>query len=1214
MELDGNVHLIGTQGVGKSTLLRAILFFYNAHKTKLGIPREKKGFDEYYFSYQNSYIIYEIVKNDIPFCVLAYKINGKVAYRFFNSAYKKELFIDENNRAFESWEKIRMAFGKNIYYTPIVASYEDFRRIIYGDNKGLKSEFRKYALIESKQYQNIPRTIQNVFLNSNLEAQFIKDTIIKSLNEEEYAIDLENYAKNHLRDFESQLNDIKIWSKKNKKGQIVVRKQADKIIDKYRVFNYLKREKKSLARQLAARMNFIEREKPAVLSNFKREQIALDQLFQEIRNLEDLHKKREQKLVSDIDHIKKELKKAREKQKDYEVRGIEAVIKKVAEKEGLIFEKVGLTNERNLLNSKFAEISQKFEALMAQERNRQQELLNAKNAEINKTVGEFADRKNDLLETYEKLIKQVIENGQEQKEAAKNALNEILEEENRIKRQKAELKHQRFFGTEIEATEKEKTAIEKEIYNTENNTKATKSEINTLRKEWTLEEKDLERDIALKIEKAKEKQQKLSEQIQHIEKNINQSKSSFYGWLNDNVPNWQNNIGKIADEDEVLFNTELNPSLSDAENATFYGVKLNLNALRRRVKSEKEYRQEIAILKNNAGEARKSIAKLENEKENDRQKLKRKFRKKLKGLEESIAENEYKLSQSEGRLDKIKLNLDDWLEESKSEKKNQVEKLENELEAVTSKKLKAATHLDELKKSLGRKISLKETERKKEVGALENEKQLRIAELEKSIAKNKQKSERRMEELKKQQISALEDKGADTQRLQEIEKELDQLESSLTFIGQNETLVIEYKKDKRELLDKVPEMRAEKTGLEKKRANIAAVHKTELDKNNEKLRKQKLFVNSLEGELKKYDGDLESFEKFQKSDAFRDVRAEFSETLEEKETSKLATALVSAINENHYKSIETFKQLQQAINAFIGNFGESNIFRFKVKLNTDEDFLGFARDLKEFIEEDKINEFENRVNARFAHIIQLIGRETNDLVSKEAEIEKIIKKINDDFVAKNFVEAIKHMEMRTQKSSNPVVRLLINIKEYNDENSLILGETNLFTTSQSGSKNQKAVDLLKQLIKELERYKSSTLSLSESFDLQFRIVENDNDSGWVEKLAHVGSEGTDVLVKAMINILLLNVFKETASKKFKEFKLHCMMDEIGRLHPNNVRGILRFANERNIMLINGSPTSQSATDYKYTYKLAKQQSKSDSKKYITKINRLVKVNAKVLNG
>ena len=38
VKLDGNVHFIGTQGVGKSTLLRAILFFYNADKLRLGIP------------------------------------------------------------------------------------------------------------------------------------------------------------------------------------------------------------------------------------------------------------------------------------------------------------------------------------------------------------------------------------------------------------------------------------------------------------------------------------------------------------------------------------------------------------------------------------------------------------------------------------------------------------------------------------------------------------------------------------------------------------------------------------------------------------------------------------------------------------------------------------------------------------------------------------------------------------------------------------------------------------------------------------------------------------------------------------------------------------------------------------------------------------------------------------------------------------------------
>mgnify|MGYP000491400764 CR=1 FL=1 len=81
------------------------------------------------------------------------------------------------------------------------------------------------------------------------------------------------------------------------------------------------------------------------------------------------------------------------------------------------------------------------------------------------------------------------------------------------------------------------------------------------------------------------------------------------------------------------------------------------------------------------------------------------------------------------------------------------------------------------------------------------------------------------------------------------------------------------------------------------------------------------------------------------------------------------------------------------------------------------------------------------------------------------------------------------------------------------------------------------------------------LALADTFKLEFRVKENDNDTGWVEKIANVGSDGTDILVKAMVNIMLINVFKEKASRKFGDFKIHCMMDEIGKLHPNNVKGI-----------------------------------------------------------
>lgn len=1213
IELDGNVHLIGTQGVGKSTLLRAILFFYNANKTKLGIPREKKGFDDYYFGYQNAYIIYEVVKDGIPFCVLAYKVNGKVAFRFFDAAYKKDLFIDENNRAFESWEKIRDAFGRDIHYTSLVTSYEEFRKIIYGDNKGLKPDFRKYALIESKQFQNIPRTIQNVFLNSNLEAKFIKDTIINSLNEDEFVIDIENYSKNHLRDFESQINDIKIWFKENKKGQIPIRKQAGKVIDRFRNFNFLKREKKALAHELATRIDAIEREKPLLLSNYTRENDVLHQLLQQKENLKETHKKREQKLISEIDYLKKELTKAKEKQTEYDTLNINSIIQKVSKKEALTNKLQALEQEKNLLTSKFSEIKQKYEALIAQVQNQQEKFENNQIAEINTLERKFSSDKASITDSFQKLIDQIIKDNDAEKEKAIQKLNAIADEENKVKNKKSELKYQTFFSDKIEQCEDEEKKLTSLVSNSKSIILDARNQMTTTHKEWEFEVKEVESNHTTSIKKETEKHQKHADQIQAIEHKIKQSKSSLYGWLNDHYPNWENSIGKVIDEENVLFNTELNPKLTDKNSTTLFGVELNLNTLENSIKTLEEYQHDIETHKQSLAEIQKAMQHIHADKEASLLKLKTKFRKKLNAFKESIAEHEYAISQCEEKLKKNKVEWDEWIAKAKQEKQRLLEQLENTLEELASKKSKAQRDLEKIKNGIKRKITLKEKERNTKIEDLEQTKNEKANTLNTSILENKSAVSHRVNELKQKQTTALKDKGADTKRLHKIDHQLNDIQLDVNFINENQRLVIEYEKDKRELFDKVLELKAEKISLEKKQERMTDEHQAEMNKISKKCSKQESSVKTIQKKINEFDTDLDAFESFKKSEAFDSIQNYFSDQLSEKEPLRMAISIISELNEKYYKEISTFKELQQATNAFTGNFSEQNIFSFKVKLNEDEDYLNFASDLKEFIVEDKINEYEKRVNERFAGIIRLIGRETTELNSKEAEIEKIIKKINDDFVTKNFVQAIKEMEMRTKESSNPIVKLLVQIKAFNDENSLTFGESNLFTSSDRNSKNQKAIDLLKKLIEEIEKTKSSTLTLSESFDLQFRIVENDNDSGWVEKLSNVGSEGTDVLVKAMINILLLNVFKNSASRKIKDFKLHCMMDEIGRLHPTNVKGILRFANERNILLINGSPTSQNATDYKYTYKLAKEQSKKDPKKYFTKVNRLVKVNAKVLN-
>ena len=1211
--LDGNVHLIGTQGVGKSTLLRAILFFYNANKSKLGISREKKRFDEYYFEYQNSYIIYEIVKDNIPFCVLAYKVNGKAAFRFFNSEYQKKFFIDENSRAFENWEKTRDALGKAIYYTKIISNYEEYRKIIYGDNKGLKSEFRKYALIESKQYQNIPRTIQNVLLNSNLEAKFIKDTIINSISEDEFTIDVSNYSKNHLRDFETQIKDIRIWFKKNKKGEIVVRNQADKIIDNYRILNFLKKEKKGLAINLSSRINYIEREKSQLSTNHSIENSKLEELFQKKENLKGIHLKREQKLISKIDYINKKLTEAENKQTEFESQNIKLLIEKVAKKESLINKQSAKIDEKNLLTSQFAEISQKYKALITQTKNQEKEFANERNAEINRYESEFGDRKSEIFESYNKSIQEIRKANQELEEKANNEIDSFIDKENSFKRDKAELKHKTFYDAEIKGCEDEKTQLNSKIQKSNTLILNSNNEKKFLGKKLEFEEKEIVDNAESKVENEQINQKKHSTEIRDIETKIRQSKSSLYGWLNDNVPNWEGTIGKVIDEKYVLFNTELSPKLIDNNTASIFGLEINLNALDNRIKTVKEYNQEIELLKAKVTEIQKSIALINGSKESSLKNLNVKFRKKLNTLKEVISTNEYVVSQSEQHLKNNKIKLDEWILKSTSEKAVVLSKIEEDLEGLSIQKAKAKENLENIIKGGDREISKKEKEKAVEINNVELAKDEAIKTISASTTENKVNADKRIKELKNQQDLELNNKGVDTERLKIIEDCLTEITEDLSFIRSNERTVFDYEKDKRELFDKVPELRADKTTNRKKQNTLKKEQRIEQEKFDKKYNQQDDIVQAIQTKIDEFNKDVETFNQFKTSDTFLSIQNDFLNKINENNRSKAAILIIEELNDRHYKSINKFNDLQQSVNSFISNFNEQNIFRFKVKLNKDSDFINFAIDLKEFIEEGKINQFEKRVNERFSHIIQQIGNETTDLISKEAEIEKIIKKINNDFISKNFVEAIKEMEMRTQKSSNPVVKLLIKIKEFNDENSLILGENNLFTSPETENKNHKAVELLKQLVKELEKYKNSVLTLSESFDLQFRIVENDNDSGWVEKLSNVGSEGTDVLVKAMINILLLNVFKDNASKKFKDFKLHCMMDEIGRLHPNNIKGILRFANDRNILLINGSPTSQNAIDYRYTYKLSKEQSKTDNKKYITRIKRLVKVNTKVFN-
>lgn len=380
-----------------------------------------------------------------------------------------------------------------------------------------------------------------------------------------------------------------------------------------------------------------------------------------------------------------------------------------------------------------------------------------------------------------------------------------------------------------------------------------------------------------------------------------------------------------------------------------------------------------------------------------------------------------------------------------------------------------------------------------------------------------------------------------------------------------------YEKDKRELFDCEPELRGDKKNNE--------MHLGELEEKYA-LRKNKLtgqyesVKNSISGKSAERDtikNDLSVLENFRKDEGFCPPE---SYTLEELPTNEPCGKIVKELKSliaSFGKDTENFKK---SVNLFNGNFTAKNTFSFPQSLSCDSDYMDFASNLCEFVENNKITEFQNRISERYVNIIRRISKETGELTQSESLIHKTIKDINEDFIKRNFAGVIRSIELRPLQSNDKLMQLLMEIKNFNDENTFNMGEMDLFSQDSRENVNIRVVKYLNafsKLLKDEPARKS--LVVSDTFNLQFRVVENDNDTGWVEKIANVGSDGTDILVKAMVNIMLINVFKEKVSRKFGDFKVHCMMDEIGKLHPNNVKSILEFANCRNILLINSSPTT-----------------------------------------
>jgi hypothetical protein len=1192
VSLDGNVHFIGTQGVGKSTLLRAILFFYNADTQKLGISKEKKNYTEYYFPFGNSYVVYEVNTEAGPFCILSFKSQGRVSFRFFDGPYQQKYFVGKDGAVFDSWDQTRALLdAAKIKYSNKIDRYEEYKDILYGNTDGKSAAFKKYALLESKQYQNIPRTIQNVLLNSKLEAEFIKQTIIMSLNEEDIQIELSNYT-HHLKGFETQLNDIKQFK------QPSVARQAEAVALLLNNVRNLEREKYTLAGYLAWAHQFALDSQPKQKEKLEKEEELKQATQEKLNKAESAFKEKEREKTSGISVLDHHIKTAKKKSDEYERINIKEIISRVSKKGDLEADEKNLLKEHSILSAQYKDITKKYEALIKEIDSQSVEFRNTKNSEKIELNASFQKFYSDTRQQGDKQVAGITQQFKADIEVARENITLRSAETIALKINKEAIKHKRYFEEETEALKKDLTEHSGNIQKTTGHIKHSKSEIEMQQSQWN---NDLERRKELYENQKSRLEDKifaLTSAITDIEVKIANSKNSLYGWLEEHYPEWVETVGKVIDT-EVLFQSDLNPELSKQKESTVYGLSINLSQIKRNVKTLADYESDKADLVKKINKLRKDQSELTDVYANDVDKLRKKYQSKINDIKEFIQEQEYLLGVANTRFDQATISLSDFEAKGKTARQQELLDIDTAIRKAEAQESELKNVLIKTEEEQKKKIKAKEKEIEGKIKAEQQTLAESLALIDAAIAEKTGALREQKNALLAKQQTELADQGADTKRLGAINVQLEKIKDELNFIEKNRDKVAVYYKDKEELIDRVEEYKTQKQLLEQQLHAETQKYQARKDELLKSLSLISENIRTINQVLEQIIKDITAFEKFTLTDSWLAIDDSHKQVKDKNKTTKGAGELIIELSQTDATAGKRLADLKETINKFTSYFSAQNIFNFKTNLSETSQYLAFADDLKDFMEEAKISEYEKRVNERYASIIRSIGHETTNLVSKSGEIKKIISQINNDFERKNFVGAIKKIELNIDESANKIVQLLIKIKTFNDENSFDLGISNLFTSDNQESKNKLAVELLKQLLKEITEFKREHVSLSDSFELKFRVVENQNDTGWVEKLSNVGSEGTDILVKAMINIMLLNVFKDGASKRFKDFRLHCMMDEIGKLHPNNVKGILQFANDRNIYLINGSPTESNALNYKHIYKLEK-----DDKSF-TKVKRIL---------
>ena len=221
------------------------------------------------------------------------------------------------------------------------------------------------------------------------------------MSDEDNSIDL-NFYREQIKEFEQEYKDVSLWTKKEKNGEVLIRRIADKVIDAYRTLLNNRR----LIGEGCRELNYAERMAQELLPQYRLDiqesEAECNRVSRLIGEEQEKYGKERDKLSRELGVLDAQLKKTAAKRKHYEEIHIEDILQRVEQETIIEDERRRQEAMKAELEKSYQNVVDKYKALLEQLDMDLRAFRNSKTTLLNEHQAALMTQKEVLMQEWRK--------------------------------------------------------------------------------------------------------------------------------------------------------------------------------------------------------------------------------------------------------------------------------------------------------------------------------------------------------------------------------------------------------------------------------------------------------------------------------------------------------------------------------------------------------------------------------------------------------------------------------------------------------------------------------------------------------------------------------------------------------------------------------------------------------------------------------------------